>query len=213
MPRLLLMLAGSLMLVACSEEGYPLELGDDEYELDRMVLQLQDVPLAMDDLGTQVFANEEWAFAFDSDDTQLTEAQLDAKKRVVNVLVVFAWQNPIEHLAEPRLISAQSTLYEDEEAAVDSLDSFCGLPIDPARAPDFEEFPVDDIGDGSLGLFMYQQDPDFGQVVDTVVCFRTGRVVHAVSQTGLAGSEDVALGVRLAGRMLERVEAVFAGAG
>ena len=205
---LLLGLTGAL-LVACSEEGYPLELGDDEYELEQMLLQEADIPLDMLGFGTQSFRNDEWALAFDSDEPELAQAQLDARKRITNALVVFGWQDPIEHLAQTRIISAQSTLYEDEDAAVDSLAGFCGLPIDAATAPDVVEFQVANIADGSLGLFLTEHDPDFGRIVDTIICFRTGRVVHAISQTGLAGSEDVGLAVRLAERMLERIEAVF----
>ena len=49
-----------------------------------------------------------------------------------------------------------------------------------------------------------------GRVVQTIVCFRTGRVVHAVLQQGLDGSEDIALSVLMARRMYEHVRAVFA---
>jgi len=196
----------AFVFVACGSDGYPLDLGDDEYALDQMVLQEDDIPLAMTGFGVQEFENAEWAFLFNTDEPDLTEAQLDARKRITNALVVFGWDNPIEHLAEPRLISAQSTLYEDEESAVASLDGFCGLPVDSATGPDVSEFSVGQIADGSLGLFLVRRDPDFGDIIDTVICFRTGRVVHAISQTGLAGSEDIALGVRLANRMLERVD-------
>lgn len=211
MSKLLLVVAATFLFVACGGNGYRVDLGDDEYGLDRMLLQQDDIPLAMTDFGVQQFENEQWAFVFNTDEPELTEAQLDARKRISNALVVFGWDNPIEHLAEPRLISVQSTLYEDEESAIASLDGFCGLPVDAATAPDVTEFSVGDIADGSLGLFLLRRDPDFGEIIDTVVCFRTGRVVHAVSQTGLAGSEDIALGVRLANRMLERVEAVLSG--
>ena len=43
-----------------------------------------------------------------------------------------------------------------------------------------------------------------------MVCFRTGRIVHAVAQNGLEGTEDIALGVRIATRMYELVRTVFA---
>lgn len=209
MSKLLLVFAAAFVLVACGGNGYPLDLGDDEYALDQMLLQQVDIPFAMTDFGIQEFENERWAFAFNTDEPELTEAQLDARKRITNALIVYGWDNPIEHLAEPRLISSQSTLYEDEEAAIASLDGFCGLAVDNATAPDVREFSVGLIADGALGLFLVQRDPDFGEIFDTVVCFRTGRVVHVISQTGLAGSEDVELGVRLANRMLERIEAVL----
>lgn len=213
MSKLLFLLAASFVfvLVACGSDGYPVDLGDDEYALDQMLLRQSDIPFDMTGFGIQEFENEDWAFAFNADDPELTEAQLDARKRITNALIVYGWDNPIEHLAQPRLISAQSTLYEDEEAAIASLAGFCGLPVDAATAPDVTEFEVGDIADGSLGLFLLQRDPDFGEIFDTVVCFRTGRVVHAISQTGLAGSEDVALGVRLANRMLEHVDEILTG--
>jgi len=41
------------------------------------------------------------------------------------------------------------------------------------------------------------------------VCFRTGRLVHAVTQGGLEGTQDPELSIALARRMLERVNEAF----
>ena len=108
------------------------------------------------------------------------------------------------------LITTQSTLYESVEDAQASMELFCGIPVDDSTAPETETFWVDGLGDEATGFFMKPPPTELGRLIDTVVCFRTGRIVHAVVQNALDGSQDVELTVWLARRMLERVDIAFA---
>ena len=71
------------------------------------------------------------------------------------------------------------------------------------------EFKVSKIGDQSAGFYMVGSLQDFGDLIETTVCFRTGRIVHAVIQQGLDGTQDIALSVRLAHKMLAHVDDAF----
>ena len=198
------------LVVACGDgNGYRTDRADDAYDLEAMLLTFDDLPLAMEEVATNGFDNAGWSQLFDVDDFDVKRTQLDARGRIVNAIRIFSWTDAVQHLGESTLITAQSTLYEDEEAAHDSLELFCGIPVDDSTAPETETFWVDGLGDESSGFFMRPPAGELGRLVDTVVCFRTGRIVHAVVQNALAGSEDVALAVRLARRMLERVDVEF----
>lgn len=203
-------LALAALVAACGGEQYPDDLADDHYPLRSMLLTLDDIPFAMQEVVVEEFDNAEWAAGFETEDPLAKERQFDAQGRIRNALAVFAWESPIEHLGSPRLITTQSTLYEDVEAARASLRGICGLPFDDATIADLREFPVKGLGDESVGLFLVNR-AEVGAIIDTIVCFRTGRVVHAVTQNGLEGTEDVVLAVRLARRMLEKVDRAFAG--
>lgn len=205
----LLFVAAAVAAAACGGGGYPSGLGDDAYPLGSMLLALEDIPFAMEEVVTEEFDNEEWAAGFEDEDPAAKLRQLEARGRIRNALSVFAWESPIEHLGSPRIITSQSTLYVDVDAARASLQGLCGLPFEDAVASDVREFPVRGVGEEAVGLFLVSR-VEIGAVVDTIVCFRTGRIVHAVTQNGLDGTEDVVLGVRLARRMLEHVERAYA---
>lgn len=206
---LVLGLLAALVLAGCGNDRYATGLTDDAYPLRAMLLTLDDIPFAMQEVVVDEFDNEEWAAGFETEDPVAKRRQLEAQGRIRNALAVFAWESPIEHLGSPRIITTQSTLYEDVDAARASLQGICGLPFDDATIADLREFPVKGIGDESVGLFLVNR-AEIGAIIDTIVCFRTGRVVHAVTQNGLEGTEDVALAVRLARRMLEHVDRAFA---
>jgi hypothetical protein len=61
------------------------------------------------------------------------------------------------------------------------------------------------------GFYSVGQLGDFGQLLETTVCFRTGRIVHAVIQQGLDGTQDIPLNVRLAQKMLIHINDAFDG--
>ncbi|GAB4323154.1 MAG: hypothetical protein Kow0010_04350 [Dehalococcoidia bacterium] len=206
---LVLLLVAAGALAGCGGEKYPSDLADDAYSLRSMLLTADDIPFAMQEVVVDEFDNEEWAAGFETEDPVAKRRQFEAQGRIRNALAVFAWESPIEHLGSPRIITTQSTLYEDVDAARASLQGICGLPFDDATIADLREFPVKGVGDESVGLFLVNR-AEIGAIIDTIVCFRTGRVVHAVTQNGLEGTEDVALAVRLARRMLERVDRAFA---
>ena len=113
-----------------------------------------------------------------------------------------------EALGPVLAITNVSTLYTDAEAARQSLEKFaCGLPINDTIPLD--PLIVPEIGDGAAGFLTRQEDDGSTTFVDTTLCFRTGRIIHAIQQTSLPGVEDIALSIRLANRMLERVDAAF----
>ena len=198
-----------MLLAACaSEQEFATELPDDAYPLEDMLLDLDDLPLRMDDQETRSFDNEDWAQLFDVDDLRGKVNQLKARGRINAAVREFSWASAFP-LAGPWFITVQSTLYTDVDAARDSLSLFCGTVTDERTATDVSEFWVADIGDGVQGLILGEQVEGPGRIVETIVCFRTGRVVHAVLLQGLDGSEDIALSVRIARRMYEHVSAVF----
>ena len=200
---------GLVLLAACaSEQEFATELPDDAYPLEDMLLDLDDLPLRMDDQSTSTFDNGDWAQLFDVDDLRGKVNQLEARGRINAAVREFSWTSAFP-LAGPWFITVQSTLYTDVDAARDSLSLFCGTVTDERTATDVSEFWVADIGDGVQGLILGEQVEGPGRIVETIVCFRTGRVVHAVLLQGLDGSEDIALSVRIARRMYEHVSAVF----
>jgi hypothetical protein len=151
------------------------------------------------------FNNERWSLVINADDSDTLVSQLEAQGRLNNYVAAFGPGG----LGPVLAITSISTLYTDVESAKASAARFvCGLPLENNVA--LEGFKVPRVGEEATGFFVRQRDnqgqPTF---VDTTVCFRTGRIIHAIQQTSVAGTEDIALGVRLAERMLSRVEAAF----
>ena len=175
-----------------------------------MLLELDDLPIRLDNEITSTFDNSDWAQLFDVDDLRAKLNQLEARGRINAAVREFSWNDPFTHLGGPALITLQATLYADVEDAENSLSRFCGARIDERTATDVTDFWVADIADGAQGFILGEQTEEIGRLVETVVCFRTGRVVHVVLQNGLEGTEDIAMTVRIARRMEERVRAVFA---
>lgn len=214
--RLLLLPAiavlGLALLAACGEEAgdFATDLPDDAYPLEDMLLDLDQLPVPFENETTSSFDNEAWAPLFNVDNLRGKVNQLEARGRINAAVREFTWNEPFTHLGGPAILTIQSTLYADVEAAEDSMGLFCGALIDERSATDVTEFWVADIGDGVQGFIHGEQTSEIGRLVETVVCFRTGRVVHAVLSNGLDGTEDVALNVRIARRMFDNVRAVFA---
>jgi len=205
------LLLGSLALfaVACDDgRDYPSNLGDGDYDLGAMALRTTDLPVdfEMQEIEEPEFNNELWAEVFDTDDFEAKASQLDAQGRLKNHVSAFAPPG----LGRVLGVTAVSTLYTDEQAATESTERFaCGLPINDTVA--LEEFIVPKIGDQTEGFFVKQDNESGVSFVETTICFRTGRIVHAIQQTSLPGVEDIALSVRLAQRMLDHVDDAFDG--
>lgn len=189
--------------------GYPTGHPDEEYDLEAMQLRNVDLPSGIMRAEGDGFDNDEWAQLLAPDDPDPAKNQLAAQGRVRNQVSYFTWDNPVEHLGEVLSVTSQSTLYVDEDTAHESIRGLCGLLLDE-RNP-LKEFAVPGLGDESTGFQMSTPNDTFGSTLETVICFRTGRVVHAVSQSGLRGTDDIALSVRLAERMLRRVDETFDG--
>lgn len=203
-----LLLGALLFFSACdSARTYP-EKGDDEYDLGAMALTEADLPggFVQQDIGEAEFTNEQWAEFFGVEDIEAKLSQLNAQSRVRSHVTTF---RPGE-LGRIFSVTAVSTVYENENAATDSSQKFaCGLPIDDKKQ--LEPFGVPTIGQAANGFFVSNTNEGGIRLVDTTVCFRTGRLIHAIQQTGLPGTEDIALAVRLARRMQARVDEVFDG--
>jgi hypothetical protein len=202
-----------------SRTSYPTEFEPEELDLEAMALRAGDIPVrGLDPSFSELFNNEEWAFAFQETLPEVEAAQkqiqLEAQGRQLGHLSFFAWDFWFEHLGRVQQIESHSTIYLDEEAASNALRFHaCGLLI--ADDQQLDEFEVPRLGSESTGFFSTTTfelgDVSFGQFIETVVCFRTGRVVHAVVQGGLDGTQDTDLGVVLAERMLTYVNATFDG--
>lgn len=213
---LTLALAGALFTAtatACSDEHtYPAGRADDDYDLGAMALRVDDLPrgftqteITQPPESPAQFDNETWSLIINADEADALQSQLEAQGRLNNYVSAYGPSG----LGPVLSITTVTTLYTDVEAADASIERFvCGLPLE--NTVSLEGFDVPDVGDGATGFFVRQTD-DQGQTtfVDTTICFRTGRVTHAIQQTSVAGTEDIALGVRLAERMLARVDAAF----
>lgn len=208
-----LVLGAALLFSACSSgPKYATNKSDDSYDLQAMSLAEEDLPAGYLQQDARIFNNQDWAAVMPpGDDPQGMQNKLDAEGRLSGAAAIFAWDNPSEHLGRPYQIATQSTLYATAADASKALQQyFCDVLIDPTN-PQIIDFKVTGIGDEAVGFMSTTAVQGFGDSIDTAVCFRTGRILHAVIQSGLDGTEDVALDVRLAQKMLARVDDALAG--
>lgn len=212
-----LALVGALIAVAGCGGGrasYPADLPDEAHDLEAMALRDEDMPeVGLKRRFADFFNNEEWAAVFENivGDTAAEQkrVQLEAQGRLRGYVAAFSWDEPVRHLGKVQSIESTSTLYRDVAAASEAIRrSACGLLISDAEQ--LEPFDVPHLGDEAAGFFRYQEEEPLGTFVETVVCFRTGRVVHAVTQGGLDGTQRVELSIELARKMLVRVNEAFA---
>jgi hypothetical protein len=175
------------------------------------------VPSGMDRRAAETFDNTEWAQAKAEDaeddvEVQRLLKQVESTGRIRNFVSIFGWtEAKSARFGAGLRVTAQSTLYDSEESARDSVtgQELCGLLLN--EEDPIQEFAVPRIGDESTGFSITTIDDSFGRSVDTVVCFRTGRIVHGVIQTSFDGAQDVAFVIRLAEKMLHRVDETFDG--
>ena len=212
--RLALVAAGLAVaivaLAACdSSDRYPTNRNDDDYNLEAMSLLADDMPTGYEEADSQAFDNQAWAEVLDEVDPDAKKNQLDALGRIRSHIKAFQWpqDEAIQHLGEPFRFLSQSTLYVDEKSASESMKKLCDLPLDEKN--ETSEFVVSGLGDQSVGFTVSQQLDQFGPAQDVVICFRTGRIVHALSQTGLKGTADISLNVKLAHRWLVHIDDAF----
>ncbi len=202
------LVAGVALLAAgCGggETGYPEGLADGAYDLEAMALREEDLPPGFERQSPGEFGNAAWASVFQTDDVEAKLRQLEAQGRQRNYVTLFGPQG----LGPVLAVTAISTLYADAGAAERSLREFaCGLPIE--ANVQLEPLLVPRLGDGSNGFLERQFSEGAPTFVDVTVCFRTGRVVHAIQATSVAGVEDVGFVLRLAERQKVRVDGAFA---
>jgi hypothetical protein len=203
---------GVLLLLATAACGngktYTTTKGDDQYDLSAMALRAGDVPKGLEEVEIEdhTFDNERWAGLFGQDDPENKQKQLEAQGRLKGYVTAFS----TGQLAKVLAVTSISTLYTDEAAAKESaLKYACGVPLDDTTPT--TSFVVPKLGDGASG-FLAEETQGQGQtVMQTTLCIRTGRILHAIQQTSIPGTEDVALSVRLAQRMLGHVNDAFDG--
>ncbi len=202
---------------------YGVDLGDEDFDLEAMALRNVDLPEGLELSVRAAFDNEEWALITDEADAERYQAQFEAQKRIRNLVSVFAWT--AGKPAKPGLalnVLSQSTLYETEDAASEALagSALCGLNVDQT-AP-VTDFDVPKLADESTGFHVdsdtitidvdsVTQEETIAKIIETVVCFRTGRVVHGVVQRAWDGSQDEAFVIDLARDMLTHADNAFAG--
>jgi len=192
-------------------DSYPSNRGDDEYDLASMALRTIDVPAGLTLATTLTFDNAEWSEIVGADDPELKKTQLDSQKRIRNQLAFFTWPDntTTEHLGRTLSVTSQSTLFETDDSAAAETNRLCGLLIN--EADPLVEFEVPKLADQSVGFTVTSNQQGIGKSYEVAVCFRTGRIVHGVVQSGLDGTADIALVVRMARRMLAHVDETFAG--
>ena len=206
-------LAWYLLRDDSSGAAYATDKPNDSYDLESMQLRNKDLPENMvrksrNDALT--FTNQEWAQLLSPSDPARKESQLTAQKRVRNLVSVFGWDDPDNaRIGQAISFLSESTLYETEEAAKADTNRLCGLRID--EKDPLKEFKAPRLGDQSVGFTVTSTNASIGKSIETVVCFRTGRIVHGVIQTSFLGSENQALVVSLAKRMLAQVDKTFSG--
>jgi len=207
-PAVALALLLTLPALAACDGGrdYAEARDDDKYDLAAMALQLSDLPAGFEqeEIPEPIFDNLDWSLVFDTEDPGGKEAQLAAQGRLTNYVSAFS----ATELGPLFAVTNISTLYVDADAASKALEQFaCGLPINDSVQ--LQPVLVPGIADGATGFLVPLDSTGGSGLVDTTICFRTGRIVHAIQQTSIPGVEDLALSVRLAKRMLEHVDAAF----
>lgn len=209
----------ALLIVFASDDGteaYP-DRDDDRYDLEAMRLRDQDMPVGFEWTNSLEFSNDEWVRLFFSqedledpeiiqDDLEAKQRELESEGRIRNLLSIYQ----SEDLGRTLGIFSISTLYTDDQAAATSLTLYCGLPVDERRNLELRAVQMPDVGDESSG-FIAEGVMSSPLYSETTFCFRTGRVVHAISLASLPGVEDIGLAVRLAEHMEERVQSFYNG--
>lgn len=219
-PRALL--TGAILLIlasaaACDDsQDFPVYEDDAEYNLGAMSLAPEDLPSGWVQVIDDEFDNETTAVQFvDELEPDIEEAvaalqrQLEAKGRKKAHVTVYQREDPAAALADYSIIYSQSTLFSDPDSARSSLREVCDLQ-QYTSAQELRDLLVPAIGEGAVGFEVTLSDPNSGIVTrDTVVCFRTGRIVHSVVTSGFGGSEDFRSTYAYAARMEDRVAAAY----
>ena len=191
--------------------AYPLALDDADYDLPAMGLTMEDLPTGFKLANEQDFDNAAWAEALDQEEPEAKQRQLVALGRVRNYVRFFQVGDPITHLGHPFQYASQSSLFVDETSAIESMRTQCDLPYD--QTVSIKDVRVPSLADQSTSFLVTTRTEELGETVDTVICFRTGRIVHSIAQRGLEGTEDLEFTIRLAKTMLKRVDGVFSDGG
>lgn len=220
-----LALAVSAGLVAFALNGdddpdYGANLAEGDFDLESMQLRNADLPSGMVLLASAEASNEEWATGFvqEGEDPAPVVRQLEALGRLRGHRSLYSWEDPSKHAGERLFVTSLSTLYTDEKAAADSMTgtNYCGVPVDPNDlSGQITEFPLSGLGESAVGYQITHPIPIaqgvYERFVETVVCFRTGALLHVVWESSLSGGVDIGGTYRLAKEMNDRIDETFEG--
>jgi len=205
---------GGLLLMAITActggRTYPTNLPDSAYNLGAMALQQSDVPASLHEsqLAQHEYDNAAWAKVLNASAPAATQKDLTD-----NIGRVRGWVTAFQASQYQKVfaITAISTLYTTVAKAEQQLAGYCGVPSSKPAPPASDRFVVPKIGDQATGFFVTVNNTQGQQFIDTTICFRTGRILHAIQSTGLPGTEDVAAAIGLAQAMLQHVNDAFDG--
>ncbi|HKS91340.1 MAG TPA: hypothetical protein VJQ83_05375 [Tepidiformaceae bacterium] len=209
-----LAMAGIVLLgvAACSSaRTYSTTRADKDYDLAAMALTEQEMPggLAPAVLNQHEYNNTDWvatlrnAQIIDPSGNQDTQTkQLDSEGRVRNWVSVYSPAS----LGRIIGVTTVSTLFKTANDANKAMNGeLCGLPVSTSQqtAP----LSVPKLADASTGFQTVAQ----GGLVDSTLCIRTGRIIHAIQEASVPGTEDFAALVQMGQDMVTRVNGVFDG--
>jgi hypothetical protein len=213
--RLSALLLGALVLLAaaaCSDgRSYSTTRPDKDYDLAAMALTAEEMPAGLTPavLTQHEYANADWVTTLrgaqildPSGDEKTQEKQLDDEGRIRS------WVSVYQPGGLQRIIGVTtvSTLYRSANAAQTAMEKqLCGLPLSSAQETAPLAVPV--LADASTGF----QTVASGGLVDSTLCFRTGRILHAIQETNVPGTEDFGALVQMGENMVQRVNGVFDG--
>jgi len=199
---------------ACGNgRSYTTTKADSSYNLGAMALQQNDMPSGLAEQQViHDYDNNAWAKIMGATDEAAEAKDLtDNVGRVRSYVSAFSAPE-IQKIYE---VIGISTLYTTVDKAEKQAAGYCGVPAADAAPADTARFSVPKLGDEATGFFVTEQRADASgnpqTFTDTTLCFRTGRILHAVQTTSVPGAEDIATTVRLAQAMLGHVNDTFDG--
>lgn len=214
---LVLGLAVAMTLVACgSDRTYTDQKTDDEYHLDEMALTAQDVPSELaesDQLPQHEFDNADWSNVIGSDDPEAEQKSLDAQGRVRNYVAIFvqAAQSRVLNVTGVSTLYTTTALAKEAEVPQAARSEACGVPMSATTVT--TPFDIPKLGDESSAFLSELDNSPGAPITEVTICFRTGRILHAVQGISAPGPSDAGLVLTLAEAMLSHINASFDGHG
>lgn len=213
--RLSAILLGGLVIfaaAACSNgRSYTTTRADGDYDLAAMALTADEMPDGLTPalLTKHEYDNTDWV-------TTLRGAQIldstvsadDQQKQLDDEGRVRSWVSVYQPAGLQRIIGVTtvSTLYKSAAQANTAMDKdLCGLPLASSQQRSPISVPI--LADASTGF----QTLANGGLIDSTFCIRTGRIIHAIQETNVPGTEDYASLVLMGQNMVDRVGGVLDG--
>jgi hypothetical protein len=199
-------------VAACtSSRNYSMTRPDKDYDLAAMALTEQEMPGGLKPavLNQHDYSNADWVATLrtaqiidPSGDATKQTKQLDDEGRISNWVSVYSAAS----LGRIIGVTTVSTLYKTAGQADTAMaKDLCGLPLDTTQqtAP----LAVPRMADATSGF----QTVANGGLVNSTLCIRTGRIIHAIQETNVPGTEDFAALIQMGEDMVTRVNGVLDG--